>query len=106
MKSTGDPSNKNIWLSGFSMKAMTVGGEVGCLTLLIVLLAVFGGLWLDKILGTKPLITVFLVLGSAPAALVLTVWVARRAVKDWKPSSTAKTGTKLSSQPLEGDDDQ
>lgn len=64
-----------------------VGGEVGCLTLLIVFAAVFGGLYLDNILGTKPVLTILLVLGSAPLALVLTFWVAMRAVKRYQPPS-------------------
>jgi len=58
-----------------------VGTEVGCITLLIVLGAVFGGLWLDRVLGTKPVITVILTLASAPLSLVLTYWIAMRAVK-------------------------
>jgi hypothetical protein len=62
---------------------------VGCLTLIIVLAAVFGGLWLDRMLGTKPLLTVLLVLASAPVSLVLTFWVARRAISDMNPSPKA-----------------
>ena len=72
-----------------------VGGEVGCLTLLIVFAAVFGGLYLDKLLGTKPVLTIIFVLGSAPLALALTFWVAMRAVKRYsppKPSTTAQPG--------------
>ena len=56
----------------------------------IVILAVFGGIWLDRILGTKPLFTISLVLVSAPLALVLTYWIARRAVKDIHPGSAAQ----------------
>ncbi|MEW5868686.1 MAG: AtpZ/AtpI family protein [Chloroflexota bacterium] len=64
-----------------------MGGEVGGVTLLIVFLAVFGGLWLDQVLGTKPILTVILVLASAPLALALTFWLAMRAVKDIQPPS-------------------
>lgn len=63
-------------------KFAVIGGEVGCLTLIIVLLAVFGGLWLDGLLGTKPIMTLILVLASAPLSLVLTFWVAKRAIGD------------------------
>jgi hypothetical protein len=64
-----------------------IGGEVGCITLVIVLLAVFGGLWLDNLLGTKPLFTVGLVLASAPVSLALTFWIARREInKSYKIS--------------------
>jgi hypothetical protein len=90
MNLSGDPSSKNPWLSAFNMKTLTVGGEVGCLTLLIVLGAVFGGLWLDNLFDTKPMITVILVLASAPLSLVLTFWVAMRAVRNIS-SSVVKT---------------
>jgi F0F1-type ATP synthase assembly protein I len=85
------PPEKSNWSAAFNAKALTVGGEVGCLTLIIVILAVFGGIWLDRILGTKPLFTISLVLISAPLSLVLTYWIAKRAVKDINPSSTAQT---------------
>jgi hypothetical protein len=82
---------KGNWSAGFNARALTVGGEVGCLTLIIVILAVFGGIWLDRILGTKPLFTISLVLISAPLSLVLTYWIAKRAVKDINPSSVVQT---------------
>jgi hypothetical protein len=69
-----------------------VGGEVGCLTLLIVFAAVFGGLYLDKLFGTKPVLTILFVLGSAPLALALTFWVAMRAVKRYQPPSSSAPG--------------
>lgn len=73
-----------------------VGGEVGCLTLIIVIAAVFGGLYLDKLLGTKPVIMLLLVLGSAPLALFLTFWVAKREINRYTPhmSSTPAQPTK------------
>lgn len=72
-------------------KFAVIGGEVGCLTLIIVLIAVFGGLWLDRTFGTRPVFTLILVLGSAPLSLVLTFYLARRAVSDMgRPSSTAR----------------
>jgi hypothetical protein len=69
----------------FTMKMATVGGEVGCATLLIVLVAVFGGIWLDKVLGTKPMLTILFAIGSGPVALFTTFWLAMRAVKDIQP---------------------
>lgn len=64
------------------MKFAEVGVQVAFITLGIVLISVFGGLWLDRILGTKPLLTVILVVASAPLSLFLTIWVAMRAVRD------------------------
>ena len=82
---------KTDWSVVFNSKALTVGGEVGCLTLIIVILSVFGGIWLDRILGTKPLFIVSLVLLSAPLSLVITYWIAKRAVKDMNPSPVTQT---------------
>jgi F0F1-type ATP synthase assembly protein I len=82
MSPNRDPSNISPWQYAANSKVLLVGGEVGCLTLIIVLASVFGGLWLDNLFGTKPLITIILVLASAPFSLVLTIWIAKRAVKD------------------------
>jgi hypothetical protein len=90
MSQKSSPPEKNPYLSAFNAKALTVGGEVGCLTLIIVLASVFGGIALDKLLGTKPLFTVGLVLLSAPLALVLTVYIAKRAVKDLQPPADSQ----------------
>jgi hypothetical protein len=68
-----------------TMRFAGLGAQVGCLTLIIVLLSVFGGIWLDRVLGTKPTFTVILVLGSAPLSLVLTFWMAMRTIKDINP---------------------
>ena len=106
MSQSSDPSSKNPWLLAFNMKTLTVGGEVGCLTLIIVLAAVFGGLWLDNLFNTKPMITVILVLASAPMSLVLTIWIAMRAVRDINPSKAGPVSSKVNLMSSKGDDDQ
>lgn len=63
----------------------SVGGQVGCATLIIVFAAVFIGIGLDKLLSTKPVFTILLTLGSAPLALFLTYKLAMRAVKRINP---------------------
>lgn len=68
---------------------LTVGSEIGGLTLLIVLAAVFGGLALDKIFDTRPVLTIVLVLGSVPLALALNVVIAMRAVRRYMPSKSS-----------------
>ncbi len=85
MSQKSPPPEQYNWMAAFNTKAITVGGEVGCITLVIVIAAVFGGIWLDRVLGTRPLFTVGLVILSAPLALVLTFWVAKRATKDLQP---------------------
>lgn len=46
-------------------------GQVGFLTLFIIILALLGGLWLDKTFDSKPLFTIILMIASVPVSLVL-----------------------------------
>lgn len=62
-------------------------GQVGCLTLGIILLSVFGGLWLDRTLGTKPVFTLALLLAGVPLSVVLMLVVARRTLAKLKSDS-------------------
>jgi F0F1-type ATP synthase assembly protein I len=52
---------------------------VASLTLVIIFAALLAGLWLDKILESKPLFTVVLVLVSIPVTLILTFRVVKTA---------------------------
>ena len=53
-------------------------GQVGCLTLIIILASVFGGLWLDNTFGTKPVITLALLFAGIPVSVIVMLVVARR----------------------------
>lgn len=53
-------------------------GQVGCLTLIIILASVFGGLWLDNTFGTRPIFTLVLLLAGIPLSVILMIVVARR----------------------------
>jgi F0F1-type ATP synthase assembly protein I len=53
-------------------------GQVGCLTLVIILASVFGGLWLDKMFNTKPVFTLALLLAGIPVSVWVMLVVARR----------------------------
>jgi F0F1-type ATP synthase assembly protein I len=93
------PEKVTVDYSALSTQATIVGLQVGGLTLGIVLLSVFGGLWLDRLFGTKPWLTIILVLASAPLSLWLTVRVAKRAVnKKPPPAAHGRDST-----PEEGD---
>ncbi len=46
-------------------------GQVGCLTLVIIVAALVAGLWLDRQFDTRPLFTLILVLGSIPVTLFI-----------------------------------
>lgn len=85
MTQPGKPSIQKMFSPIFTMKLATMGAEIGCVTLLIIFLAVFGGLWLDRLLGTKPILTILFVVGAGPLALFTTYWLAIRTVKDIQP---------------------
>jgi hypothetical protein len=59
---------------------LLVMGQVGVATLLIVLLSVFGGLWLDEKFGTRPWLTAILVLAGIPVTIVVMYRIARQAI--------------------------
>ena len=53
-------------------------GQMGCLTLVIILVSVFGGLWLDKVFDTKPVITLALLFAGIPVSVLLMLNVGRK----------------------------
>lgn len=61
----------------------------GFLTVLILFLALFAGLWLDNQLATTDnhLFTIFLLCASVPFTLLAMLWVVRWATSRLKPSA-------------------
>jgi MFS-type transporter involved in bile tolerance (Atg22 family) len=53
----------------------------GCLTVVLILGAVFLGVWLDRALGTKPAFTLLMLFGSMPFSLYLIYQLGMRSVK-------------------------
>lgn len=86
------PSKPPLLVPGFDFRFVGMGAQIGCVTLFIVLAAVFGGIWLDRILGTRPVLTLIFVLGSAPFSLVLTFYIARRQIKQMQSGTIANEG--------------
>jgi F0F1-type ATP synthase assembly protein I len=68
-------------------------GQVGCLTLVIILASVFGGLWLDKIFGTKPVFTMVLLLAGIPVSVFVMLTVARKTLARLKDKAENETKT-------------
>jgi F0F1-type ATP synthase assembly protein I len=66
-------------------------GQVGCLTTVIVLASVFGGLWLDQTFGTKPLFTLILLLAGIPISVFLMIFISRRTLARLKIKSAPKS---------------
>ena len=59
-------------------------GQVGCLTLVIILASVMGGLWLDKVFNTKPVITLALLFAGIPVSVFVMLNVGRRTLARFK----------------------
>lgn len=79
--SSDQPGRKDTFRN---MTLAVLAGQVGCLTLVIVLAALFAGLWLDTQFDTKPMYTLVLILASVPVSLVVMFIVARSAISKIK----------------------
>ena len=77
MSPTSDPSDQKRSQYAFNLTLAAVAGQVGCLTLVIILVALFGGLWLDSRFGSRPLFTIGLTIASVPVTLVLMFLIVR-----------------------------
>ncbi len=75
-----DENRRNL----VSTLLIVVVGQVGCLTLAVILASVFGGLWLDKMFGTKPVITLVLLFAGIPLSVVLMLYVSRKSLAQLK----------------------
>jgi len=91
MESTQEQPEKNRSRYAYNMTVAAVAGQVGCLTLVIVLAALFGGLWLDTRFGTKPMITVVLMVASVPVTLVGMFWIVKLALSRLNSASPANS---------------
>ncbi len=79
METLEKPSRPKSGNSRNMLLAVMVG-QVGILTLIIVIAATIGGLALDRALGTKPWFTIGLLIVSVPVSIVLMVLIARKTV--------------------------
>jgi membrane protein implicated in regulation of membrane protease activity len=86
MTSKKDEKKRNGY--AFNLTLAAVAGQVGCLTLVIVLAALFTGLWLDNYFQTKPMITLLLMVASVPLTLVLMFWVVKSATSRLQKNPT------------------
>lgn len=71
----------------------SIAAQVGIFTLVIVLGAVFGGLWLDAHFHSKPTFTIILLVTSIPISLTVMFLVVRAAVSRIKTEAGQSTNT-------------
>ena len=91
MTSTGKLPEKNHTQYALNVTLAVVAGQVGCLTLVVILAALFGGLWLDQYFQSKPLFTIILMLVSVPVTVAGMIWVVRSATARIRPSTQANS---------------
>lgn len=65
-------------------------GQVGCLTLVVILASVFLGLWLDGQFGTKPTFTLILLFAGIPLSVLLMLTVSRRTLAKLQENDNTK----------------
>jgi len=75
----------------FNITLAVVAGQVGCLTVGGILIALILGLFLDSRLDTRPLFTIILLIDSIPVTLVAMFWVVRKATSRIKPDVKNKS---------------
>jgi magnesium-transporting ATPase (P-type) len=79
MSQKGETPDKKTALNKFNLTLAFVTGQVGCLTIVIILVAFFAGRWLDNQFGFDALFTVILMVASVPVTLIVMFWVVRSA---------------------------
>jgi formate hydrogenlyase subunit 4 len=101
MSQTRYPPDKQGALGLFNRTLVKVTGQVGCLTLVIIFVALFLGQWLDKQFNTGPLITIVLMVISVPVTMVVIFWVVKRVTARNSPSPS--TDTQISEEGVDRD---
>ena len=75
-----DKDNRN----GFNTLLIVLVGQMGCLTLVVIIISVLAGLWLDNTFHTKPVFTLALLLAGIPLSVILMVYVGRKTLAKLK----------------------
>jgi F0F1-type ATP synthase assembly protein I len=81
----------------FFLTLAAVSGQVGCLTLLIILVALFLGLWLDSLFDSQPIFTAILMIVSIPVTLITMIFVVKK-------TTSHMITRNIDSMPKEGED--
>jgi uncharacterized membrane protein len=86
-----DGQNEDRGQYALNMTLAAVAGQVGCLTIGVIIITLFGGLWLDaRFSPDSHIFTILLLLGSIPVTIILMFWVVRKATSRIKPAVTSE----------------
>ena len=81
MNGPGEENNKvfrsAIWTTIIGVAVITFG---------VIMAALFAGLWIDRLMGSRHIFTFVLVLISIPVSILLTLWLVRRTTGRLKSS--------------------
>lgn len=95
-KLDGNPPQKSTTTYAINLGLAGFAGTVGVVTLAIVVAALIAGLFLDRLLNTRPLFTILILLGSVPVTLFVMFRLAMGAISKMKPDQPAKKEEKSS----------
>ena len=90
MSQTNHKEGKNRIQYTRNIALTAVAGQVGCVTLIIVLIALLAGLWLDNHFDTNPIFLATLLLASVPLTVIIMLWIVRSVTSRIKPSSDSE----------------
>jgi F0F1-type ATP synthase assembly protein I len=90
----------------FNATVIRVAVQVGCLTLVIIFAALIFGLWLDRVLDTRPLFTILFLVGSMPVTWAAVFWSVNRVKQSLQPpmNQSSSPGAKPTTTVLEEED--
>jgi hypothetical protein len=97
MSRNGDQSAQKRRQRVFILTLAAVSGQVGCLTLIIIMVALFTGIWLDGLLDSQPIFTIILMIASIPVTLVTMIFVVKK-------TTSQMISRSIDSMPKEGAD--
>ncbi len=86
-----EKQGKNNLQSTYNLTLASIAGQVGLLTLVIIFLALFAGLWLDGRMDSKPMFTILLLIASVPLTVFLMFRVVRSATNRINPVEKSET---------------
>ena len=87
---------KQYWLN---LTLAGAAGQVGCVTLIIILAAVLGGLWLDSRFQTRPVFTLVFLIASIPVSLAAMLYIVRLVTSKIKTGPTQGVREKKAQEP-------
>jgi F0F1-type ATP synthase assembly protein I len=88
-----EKQGKDRFQYAMNLTLASIAGQVGCLTLVVIFVALFAGLWLDRYFDTKPLFTIVLLISSVPVTLFIMFRVVRAATDRIKPVQNKEANT-------------